>query len=83
MTWKHTGVLVAICFVLGLGLTRTIRPARACSCTDEAFWKLELTSIDGDGDRVVEEAYWEQEMWLSEGRTSFNLDAGVELRRLK
>jgi hypothetical protein len=75
-----------LCFGLGLGLAPTLRPADARSC-GTASWQLERLSLEGEGERELEEAYWEATMWLTDeggdqAAASFDMHRGVSLRRL-
>ncbi|MCA9693491.1 MAG: hypothetical protein KC636_28100 [Myxococcales bacterium] len=49
---------IGLCFGLGLALAPMLRPARACSCGVPSL-EAALREIAGEGDRAVEEAYWE------------------------
>lgn len=66
MSWRSASIIIGVCFIFGLLIAPTIRPAQACSCLTDGYWILELETIDGDGDRSVEEAFWEDEVRLSE-----------------
>ncbi|MEZ4451968.1 MAG: hypothetical protein R3B09_21070 [Nannocystaceae bacterium] len=85
MSRRRAILTLGLCFGIGLGLAPTLPQAQACSCLSEPFWKLSLASIEGDGDRSVEETYWESAMWLDaegrDARTQFDTHSGVALRR--
>jgi hypothetical protein len=84
MSWRSVSIIIGVCFIFGLLIAPTIRPAQACSCLTDGYWDLELESIDGDGDDSVEAAFWEGEAILSDTdlvfRESFDF---LPLRRVQ
>jgi hypothetical protein len=72
MCWRNSLWTIALCFGLGLGLAPAVRSAHACSCIEHSGWVLNLEQITGEGDPIVEEAFWSRPTGFS---TSYDPDA--------
>jgi hypothetical protein len=66
---------IAVCFGIGLALGQSIPEAQALSCATNEQVYLTLSSIDGDGDVSVEEAFWLGEAFMEsyEGTIDFRV----------